>query len=205
MHSYESKHLGDIPYQSLMRVRSNHRAADMAESQLLLLELGTCEPTLQQCFKAIESTCLSQGIVCQINGRDCSARFQGHLDVHHISFLGESIRAVLMYGFVPWRLRKLSVGDTIAEVLPPGTFDWQTEVGPSQDSREWSSRKRLGPKDVNNDTRLVVYRVQPTAGDFREEDVHIYMYVVPGLNLNSKILLFHHCLNFVLISSLCGP
>ena len=110
-----------------------------------------------------------------------------------------------MYGFVPWRLRKLSVGDTIAEVLPPGTFDWQTEVGPSQDSREWNSRKRLGPKDVNDDTRLVVYRVQPTAGDFREEDVHIYMYVVPGLNLNSKILLFHHCLNFVLISSLCGP
>ena len=27
-----------------------------------------------------------------------------------------------------------------------------------------------------------MYRVQPTAGDVGEEDVHIYMYVVPGLN-----------------------
>ena len=45
----------ELSYKGLMRARANHRAQDIAESQALLLELGTSEPTLQQCFKIIES------------------------------------------------------------------------------------------------------------------------------------------------------
>ena len=39
---------------------------------------------------------------------------------------------MIISGFVPWRLRKLRTGYPVPEVLPAGTFDWNTEVGSSQ-------------------------------------------------------------------------
>ena len=50
------KHTGN----DLRKVRNNQRYMDIAESEQLLLELASVEPTIQQCFKIIESTCLSQ-------------------------------------------------------------------------------------------------------------------------------------------------
>ena len=183
----------DLSQRGLMRMRGNHRAMDIAESQTLLLELGSSEPTLQQCFKVIESTCLSQGITCQINGVDCSRKFQKHLDLHYIPFLKESVRAMIIYGFVPWRLRRLQSGDSVPEVLPAGTFDWHTELGPTQrrDARYgyFGQGKRKQPTGRDDDTRLVVYRVQPTSGDVREEDVNVYMYALPGLNVAANSML----------------
>ena len=69
----------DFSYQNLLSVRSSHRAADIAQSQALLLELDCSEPTLQQCFMIIESTCLSQGVFCQINWSDCTCVSRGTL------------------------------------------------------------------------------------------------------------------------------
>ena len=176
-----------MSYQGLVKVRNNHRAADLMESQALLWELGTSEPTLQQCFKVIESTCLSQGITCQVNGQDCSQRFQRHLDRHYIPFLKSATRAMVIFGFVPWRLRRVQSGDQVPEVLPCGTFDWHTEMGPSQsrDSRYtgYNPKKRKVARGLDDDTRLVVYRVTPTAGDIKEEDVNVYIYVDPGHNV----------------------
>jgi hypothetical protein len=181
---------GDLSYQGLVKVRNNHRAVDVLESQALLWELGTSEPTLQQCFKVIESTCLSQGISCRINGQECSPRFQRHLDRFYIPFLKSAMRAMVIFGFVPWRLRRVQSGDQVPEVLPCGTFDWHTEMGPSQarDSRygAFNPMKRKLPRGVDDDSRLVVYRVTPTTGDVKEEDVHVYMYVDPGYNVEAN-------------------
>jgi hypothetical protein len=190
-------------YQDLLKVRSHHQAQDLMESRFLLLELGCCEPTLQLCFKIIESTCLSQGICCVINGSQCTERFQRHIDMHYSSFLKEALRAMIMYGFVPWRTRRLASGDVIPEVLPGGTFDWITEVGPDEAERRrrasgssWSQNgnsyryerqhKRPLFRGNDDDTRLVVYRVTPTAGNLRQEDVNVYIYANPSLNVNNN-------------------
>jgi hypothetical protein len=37
---------------------------------------------------------------------------------------------------------------------------------------------------MDDDTRLVVYRVVPTVGDVKEEDVHIYIHTPPALNIS---------------------
>jgi hypothetical protein len=179
----------NMNYKGLMRSRQNHRAQDLAESQALLLELGTSEPTLQQCFKIIESTCLSQGIYCSIDGLECTPEFQRHLDTHYIPFLKDALRAIIVFGFVPWRLRRLHSGDKVPEVLPPGTFDWHTEVGPMQHGRlnhtpSPGHRKRKAPRGSDDDSKYVVFRVTPTAGGVREDDVEIYMASSPSLDVS---------------------
>ena len=116
----------DLSYNGLALVLNNHRAADIAESQALLLELGSSEPTLQQCFEVIESTCLSQGIKCHVRGSKCSARFQKHLDMHCMPFLKEALLVMVVFRFVQWLLRKLRSGNQVPEILPSGTFDWHT-------------------------------------------------------------------------------
>ena len=183
-----------MSYQGLSRIRQNHRAQDILESQALLLELGTSEPTLQQCFKIIESTCLSQGIFCSINGKECSPQFQRHLDLHYSPFLKDALRAIVIFGFVPWRVRRLRSGDYVPEVLPPGTFDWHTEVGPTQQSQSqsrWnpSPKKRKQPRGDDDDTKLVVFRVQPTAAGIREEDVEVYIASSPSLDVSVNSIL----------------
>jgi hypothetical protein len=170
----------------MVRIRTQHRAQDLADSQAILLELGASEPTLQQCFKIIESTCLSQGICCLINGKECTPRFQHHIDMQYSAFLKEALRAMIIFGFVPWRLRRLSSGDRVPEVMPLGTFDWHTELGPTQEKRNqyYAGRKRKIPTGVDDDTRLVIYRVIPNVGDVKEEDVHVYIHTPPALNIS---------------------
>jgi hypothetical protein len=144
----------------------------------------TTEPTVLQCFNIIESTCLSQGLFCQLQGEDVSRAFHRFLDRYYLPFCKAAIRAMFIYGFVPWRVRKLPSGDEIPEVLPPGTFSWCTEVG-SDDPRSGKTGlgKRRREKNTD-DSRLVVYRVTPTAGGVREEDVQIYMSSPPGLDIS---------------------
>ena len=185
----------------MQRARQNSRLQDIAESQTLLLELVTTEPTILQCFKIIESTCLSQGIFCRIGGKDASPAFQRFVDDHYLPFCKSAIRAMLTYGFIPWRLRKIGKGDEIPEVMPAGTFSWHTEVGPQEQASNpgrycggkpkppVNKRRRGGQPNVVNsldddDSRLVVYRVTPTAGGVREEDITIYITTPPALDVS---------------------
>jgi len=172
-----------------IRMRQNSRLRDIAESESLLLELVTTEPTVLQCFKIMESTCLSQGIFCQIDGKETTSKFQKFIDMYYIPFCKAAIRAMHTYGFVPWRLRKLPQGDDIPEVLPAGTFSWYTEIGPEEQdkSNRYKSNKRKHPRD--DDSCLVVYRVNPSTGGLREEDVFIYTAFPPSLDItvNSNI------------------
>lgn len=191
--------------QSMQRARQHSRLQDIQESQGLLLELVTSEPTILQCFKIIESTCLSQGIFCRLESREVSPRFQRFLDDHYLPFCKTAVRAMLTYGFVPWRIRRLGKGDLVPEVLPPGTFSWHTEVGPDEQARApgryfAAPRKRARragePSDVHlaepedDDSRLVVYRVNPTAGGLREEDVFVYITTPPALDISVNSSLY---------------
>ena len=195
--------------QSMFRARQTSRARDIQESQHLLLELVTTEPTILQCFKIIESTCLSQGVFCRLQGVEVSKPFQRFLDDHYLPFCKAAIRAMFAYGFVPWRRRRLGKGDEIPEVLPPGTFSWHTEVGPDEQDRapgryhgqnrprrrrrtssggEPSRAQLYVPED--DDSRLVVYRITPSAGGVREEDVQVYITTPPALDVSTNSSLY---------------
>lgn len=177
---------------NMMRYRQNSRLRDIAESQSLLLELVTSEPTILQCFRIVESTCLSQGIFCRIKEKEVSDSFQRFLNEHYIPFCRMAIRAIFTYGFVPWRVRRLGKGDEIPEVLPPGTFSWHTEVGPEERNKKRQRPRGGGPSSENpaesslidDESRLVVYRITPTAGGLREEDVCIYISTPPSLDVS---------------------
>lgn len=188
------------PGQCMQRARQNTRLRDIAESQGLLLELVTTEPTIMQCFKIIESTCLSQGIFCRIKGEDVSPKFQRFLEEHYVAFCKAAIRAMYTYGFVPWRTRRLRQGDQVPEVLAAGTFSWHTEVGPDEQQRNPSrysrpKKRRTEPSNLlsnatDDETRLVVYRITPTAGGVREEDVEIYITHPPALDVSVNSSLY---------------
>ena len=173
---------------NLMRSRQNSRLRDIAESQNLLLELVTTEPTVLQCFNIIESTCLSQGLACHIQQQDVSDGFHRFLDRHYIPFCKSAIRAMYTYGFVPWRVRRVRSGDEVPEVLPPGTFSWHTEAGTEDERDQYGARQAPGAKrkrpPSNDDTRLVTYRVTPAAPGLHEEDVHVYTSQPPGLDIS---------------------
>lgn len=197
--------MGQASSSSMHRARQNSRLRDIAESQSLLLELVTTEPTILQCFKIIESTCLSQGIFCRIQGTEATPAFQRFLDDQYVPFCKTAIRAMYTYGFVPWRTRRLGRGDEVPEVLAPGTFSWHTEVGPDEQERQPSRyhhatpkrAKRKGPPGNehlstpdDDDSRLVVYRIRPSAGGVREEDVRVYIAHPPALDVSTSSNLY---------------
>ena len=191
-------------HHEMKRWRENSRMQDIAESQGLLLELVTSEPTLIQCFKVIEATCLSQGVFCRVGGVEVTDKFQRFMDDHYVPFCKTAILAMYTYGFVPWRLRRVGSGDYVPEVLPPGTFTWYTEVGPDEqdsepgrypgrDSSTKSGKRRQIPSeryDEDDRSRLVVYRVKPSAGGVKEEDVSIYITTPPALDVASNSNLY---------------
>lgn len=111
------------------------------ESYMLLLELSSQEPTLQSCFKVIESTCLARGIGVKIRGKNASTDFQQFIDRYYLPFAENAIRHLFTLGFVPWRLRRISTGDSVPEVIPLGMFTWSIDSIPDRLS---SRRTRHG-------------------------------------------------------------
>lgn len=114
---------------------SNGRADSKEESYMLLLELSSQEPTLQSCFKVVESTCLARGIHLKIRGRPASKEFQKFLDRYYLPFAEASIHHFFTLGFVPWRLRRLSSGDCVPEAIPLGMFTWSIDSIPNRTGR----------------------------------------------------------------------
>lgn len=163
-------------------VRASQRISDISESERLLLELTVAEPTIQQCFRIIESTCLSQGIYCKIDGKVANPKLMEHLDDYYTPFCKSALRAMLVYGFVPWRTRKIQGGYEIPEVLPPGTFSWSTECSNK------SKGKTANMHDSNS--LMVIYRVSPTGGHFKEEDLNIYVHTAPCLDIMNNSILY---------------
>lgn len=133
----------------------------------MLLELCCGEPILRQGFSIIENVCLAHGVSASEGGRPLTSDFQLHLDRYWIPFLVSSIQASHMYGFVPWRVRKLPSGDGVPEVLPAGSFRWNIEV----------------PKDSD---AMLAYRVKLSPGqrDIPETDIFLTEWSQPNYMVN---------------------
>lgn len=173
---------GNSNNRNAMKIRTNMRLHDISESEQLLLELACVEPTIQQCFKIMESTCLSQGICCKIDGKLAQSDFLQHLDEYYMPFCRAALRAMVVCGFVPWKLRKIETGDMVPEVLPFGSFSWFTEPR-SKDKKPLANYHGF-------DTLSVLYRVSPTGGMFKEEDIHVYIHTPPPLDVMNNSILY---------------
>jgi hypothetical protein len=158
--------------------RGRLRTQDVNESYYLLLELCYCEPILQQAFSIIDNVCLAHGVTAKENGRRLSAEFQHHLDLHWVSFLSASIRASHVYGFVPWRVRKLESGAEVPEVLPAGTFRWSVEVPPEKEERG------------SNTDAMLMYVVRLNPGQRDEKNIHITEWCQPNFMINETSVMY---------------
>lgn len=184
-------------YAKAVQSRQSLRSMDIMESEKLLLELSSYEPTIQHCFKVIEDTCLSQGIFCKIEGKPVSDDFLEHIEEFYTPFCRHAIRAMCTYGFVPWHVRRLKSGDLVPEVLPPGTFTWFTDVnrnvteaGRSEVGGHSTSVKHKYAHMHEHETCMVIYRVKPTSGTFKEENIHVYMFKVPDLDVMPNSVMY---------------
>lgn len=165
------------PYASALQggPRGRLRAQDVNESYYLLLELCCGEPILRQAFSIIENVCLSHGVTAAEGGRTVSGEFQTHLNAHWVPFLASAIHAMHVYGFVPWRVRRLDdrSGARVPEVLPPGTFRWTVEV----------------PKPEESDAMLR-YKVDLNPGQRDEKNIRITEWVRPNYMVNESSIMY---------------
>lgn len=78
-----------------------------------------------------------------------SQKFQKHLQRYYISFCEQAVRCMFICGFVPWRLRMLSSGDAVPEVIPLGMFVWTIESMPDSCLRrkDENGARRRGHED----------------------------------------------------------
>jgi len=168
-------------FDRVAKYRSSMRQMDIAESKLLLWELVTHEPTVLQCFNTIEATCMAQGLYCKIDGEPCSDKFKNFVDKHYMPFCKQALRAFFTYGFVPWVVRELDDGEEIPEVLPNGTFNWNTEI-PSKSAQAVIQEENPG---------LVTYRVKVAAPlDVKDEDVNVFVFIPPALDVSVYSMLY---------------
>jgi hypothetical protein len=158
------------------------RSAHINESRNLLWELVTVEPTVLQCFNIIEATCMSQGIICKIDGEPCSTKFQAFIDEHYIPFAKSALRSMLTYGFVPFHVRKLKDSrDETPEIIPHGTFHWFTETRKKKQTDDGGENETMQQHD---DDSLLQYRIQLiTSLTIKDSDVIIYPYTQPCLDV----------------------
>jgi hypothetical protein len=154
-----------------MASRQRQRAADIAESYYLLLELCCCEPIINQAFTIIDSVCLSHGVTASAKGQGLTDDFQSHVDRHWTPFLKGAIRAMHALGFVPWRVMRLPPGDRVPEVLPFGTFRWTVEVSEKNDA-------------------MLSYRVQLNPGARAEENVRVTAFVAPNYMVSENSIMY---------------
>lgn len=132
-----------------------------------MLELCCNEPVVQQVFSIVENVCLAHGIA--MTGKKPTPNFQRHMDLYYLPFLRTAIRAMHMYGFVPWRVMKLDSGDHIPEVLPPGTFRWSVEL-PNDENKKFATALH---------DAMLVYVVRIVPGSKQEEKIHLTQWVPP--------------------------
>ena len=145
---------------------------DIAESYYLLLELCCCEPIIQQAFSIIENVCLAHGVAMSHGpSKQTKPNFQRFVDMHYVPFLRNSVRAMHMYGFVPWRIMRLESGDKVPEVLPPGTFRWTVET----------------PKESDE---MLRYKVKLNAGAKTEENIFISQWASPNYLVSEQSVMY---------------
>lgn len=162
---------------SAITTRERLRLIDITESRMLLLELGLHEPNISQCFSLLSDACLSDNMHIEVDGRALSPKFHTFFNYHYQAFCREAVRAMFIYGFVPWHPRKLTSGDIVPSVLPHGTFTWRLatrdnmrdraklEAGAQQTrSRVKDVQLNQPPEQVSSEGKQAVSQKQASAG-----------------------------------------
>jgi hypothetical protein len=103
--------------------------------------------------------------------------FNEHIDEFYIPFCRAALKAMMVLGFVPWKTRRLKNKEFVPEVLPMGTFSWYTELSKNS-------------KRPNRESSMVCYRINPTGGHFKEDDVNIYVHTIPALDIMNHSMLY---------------
>lgn len=198
------------------KFRGKHRAMDVAESYNLLIEIACYDPTVQQCLKIIESFLLSKDILVDIDDRRATASFERFVNRYYKEFCQKAIKTMFVCGFVPWFVRKLKSGDVVPDVLPLGSFSWETTTARRQTS-EMSMQQRAqitadraygvsaevgsGKKrtrsirdvpvpEEDEDQKIVNYKIKITNGAISTEDIHIYEFVAANYKVSENSIIY---------------
>ena len=121
--------------------RTRLRNMDIEESRGLLLELALYEPNITHCFRLLTDACLTEDIDIEVGGREMTREFRQYVNIHYNTFCADAIKAMFIYGFVPWHPRKLPSGDIVPMVLPHGSFTWYVR-GIDRDELRQRARRR---------------------------------------------------------------
>ena len=162
------------------QTRINQRDQDFQESYHLLMELCQRNPVICKCFHIIEAQVLHGSMNVSVNKQEVDEKFARFVNLYYSDFARQAVRAMFMYGFVPWRTRKLTSGDLVPEVLPPGTFTWI--VQPAEAIPKELLHLHADP------SRMLLYEVkmQPSCNSVKPEHVHIYEYTPASWEVDKK-------------------
>ena len=160
--------------------RMMQRENDFEESYHLLLELCQRNPVISKAFSIIEAQVLHGSMSVFENGQELNKKFLRFFNLHYYDFARQAMRAMFMYGFVPWRIRKLSSGDLVPEVLPPGTFTWSVV-----------SAESIPPhlRHLHADpSRMLLYEVKmhQSSNDVKPEHIHVYEYIPASWEVDKR-------------------
>jgi len=176
------------------QMRLHQRDQEYEESYYLLLELCQRNPVITKAFHIIEAQVLHGSMSVSEKNQPVDEKFARFLNTHYYDFARQALRAMFMYGFIPWRTRKLATGDIVPEVLPPGTFTW--EVQPSNAIPKNMLHLHADP------SRMLLYdvKMQNACNDVKPEHVNIYEYTPASWEVDKRSFYSSQCtpLNHVL-------
>jgi hypothetical protein len=160
--------------------RLEQREQDFEESYYLLLELCQRNPSICKCFHIIEAQVLHGNMSVYEKGKPVDEKFSRFLNSYYHDFARQALRAMFMYGFIPWRTRKLNSGDLVPEVLPPGTFTWH--VAPAKAIPRELLHLQADP------SRMLLYQVKmcDACNDVKPKDIHVYEYIPASWEVDKR-------------------
>lgn len=157
--------------------KRNRKSMDQyAESYSLLLELVHQEPTFTQAFRIIQTQILQGEMKLRVDGCFASKGFMNFARDYYIPFCREAIRAMFVYGFVPWHFRRIKSGDLVPEVLSAGTFTWNI-------IQSGAAGKECDYGDDASKTLLYDVKLTSAGTDITRADIFIFEVTQPTWNV----------------------
>lgn len=109
------------------------------------------EAAVRQAICLLQQHCLSGGLSVRFPGNVApTPHFARHIQRIFVPFCREAIQSFLVVGFVPYRIRMLSDGCKVPEVLPLGTFSWSVSRDPTLLPKAWFFDRQSQQMNVND-------------------------------------------------------
>ena len=157
------------------------------DSIRLLAVMMRDEPVVRQGIRMVQSHCLSGGISLRFGDEAPTPSFLRHVEFYYTEFCRHAIEAFMAVGFAPYRIREVSSGARVPEIMPIGSYGWcvtPTASGRPQPT-QWiatvdgrlpttKDAKRAAPPTRSGP--LLSYDVSST---YCEEPIHVYAFVQP--------------------------